>query len=126
MTKQKLATLSLMLGMFFNPFGFDAIQIMLMNLTGSYYKANLVLYCLAAFCFGLYFYFSGSNPFITIKDIIISIYQDKIKNIFTKHILPLIKEKESHNILDLACGDGLISRLLLEEIKVDNINIKVK
>ncbi len=80
MTKTKLATLFLMLGMFFNPFGFDAIQIMLMKLTGSYLGANLVLYCLAGFCFGLYFYFSGNNPFLMIKDIIVSIYQDKIKH----------------------------------------------
>jgi hypothetical protein len=56
-----------MLGMFFNPFGFDAIQIMLMKLTGSYLGANLVLYLLAVFCFGLYFLFSGTNPLIEIK-----------------------------------------------------------
>jgi hypothetical protein len=56
-----------MLGMFFNPFGFDAIQIMLMKLTGSYLGANLVLYLLAAFCFGLYFFFSGTNPLVEIK-----------------------------------------------------------
>ena len=90
MTKTKLATLFLMLGMFFNPFGFDAIQIMLMKITGSYLGANLFLYCLAGFCFGLYFYFSGSNPFYTIKDIIISIYQDKIKH-------PYIKFKNKNN-----------------------------
>lgn len=84
MTKAKLATLFLMLGMFFNPFGFDAIQIMLMKLTGSYYGANLVLYCLAGFCFGLYFYFSGNNPFLTIKDIILTIYQDKIVHNFKR------------------------------------------
>jgi len=38
-------------------------------------------------------------------------HQDKIKNLFTKHITPLIKITD--HILDLACGDGLISRLLL-------------
>ena len=85
MTKAKLATLFLMLGMFFNPFGFDAIQIMLMNLTGSYLGANLILYCLAAFCFGLYFYFSGNNPISTIRDIILSIYDDKIKHYYNKY-----------------------------------------
>ena len=84
MTKTKLATLFLMLGMFFNPFGFDAIQIMLMNLTGSYLGANLVLYCLAGSCFGFYFYFSGNNPFLMMKDIIVSIYQDKIKHHYKK------------------------------------------
>jgi hypothetical protein len=84
MTKTKLATLFLMLGMFFNPFGFDAIQITLMNLTGSYLGANLVLYCLAGSCFGFYFYFSGNNPFLMMKDIIASIYQDKIKHHYEK------------------------------------------
>lgn len=84
MTKAKKATLFLMLGMFFNPFGFDAIQIMLMKLTGSYYGANLVLYCLAASCFGFYFYYSGNNPFTTIRDIILTIWQDKIIHNFKK------------------------------------------
>lgn len=93
MTKTKLATLFLMLGMFFNPFGFDAIQIMLMSLTGSYLGANLVLYCLAGFCFGLYFYFSGNNPFITIRDIVLTIYQDRIAHNFKK----LKNKKESRN-----------------------------
>lgn len=69
MTRQKLATLFLMLALFFNPLGFDAIQILLMNLTGSYFGANLVLYCLAVFCFGLYFYLSGSNPVKEIGEI---------------------------------------------------------
>ena len=84
MTKTKLATLFLMLGMFFNPFGFDAIQIMLMKLTGSYLGANLVLYCLAGFCFGLYFYFSGNNPIKEIRNIIQTIYGDKIKKYYKK------------------------------------------
>jgi hypothetical protein len=93
MTKTKLATLFLMLGMFFNPFGFDAIQITLMKLTGSYLGANLVLYCLAGFCFGLYFYFSGNNPFITIRDIVLTIYQDRIVHNFKK----FKNKKESRN-----------------------------
>ncbi len=85
MTKTKLATLFLMMGMFFNPFGFDAIQIMLMKITGSYLGANLVLYCLAGFCFGLYFYFSGNNPFTTIRNIMIDIYNDRIKHPYIKY-----------------------------------------
>jgi hypothetical protein len=64
-----------------------------MKLTGSYLGANLVLYCLAGFCFGLYFYFSGSNPFITIKDIILTIYQDRIAHNFKK----FKNKKESRN-----------------------------
>jgi hypothetical protein len=67
MKSQKIATLFLMLGMFFNPLGFDAIQIILIKLTGSYLGANLVLYSLAGLSFGLYFYFSGNNPVTEIK-----------------------------------------------------------
>lgn len=83
-TKQRLATLFLMLGMFFSPLGFDAIQYMLIKLTGSLFGANLVLYCLAGFCFGLYFIFSGNNPITEIRDIILTIYNDKIKHHFKK------------------------------------------
>ena len=67
MTKTKLATLFLIIGMFLNPLGFDAIQLMLIRLTGSLLKANFVLYFLAVFCFGLYFYFSDNNPITEIK-----------------------------------------------------------
>jgi hypothetical protein len=70
-----------MLGMFFNPAGFDVIQITLMNLTGSYYRANLVLYCLTAFCFGFYFLYSGSNPITEIKNIFLNLYFGKIKKV---------------------------------------------
>jgi hypothetical protein len=84
MTKTKLATLFLIIGMFLNPLGFDAIQLMLIHLTGSLLKANFVLYFLAVFCFGLYFYFSGNNPFLMIRDIIVSIYQDRIAHNFKK------------------------------------------
>jgi hypothetical protein len=71
MKKQKLATLFLMLGMFLNPLGFDAIQMTLMKLVGSYSGANLVLYSLALLCFGFYFLFSGSNPIKEIRNSIV-------------------------------------------------------
>ena len=79
MTKKKLATLCLIIGMFLNPLGFDAIQLMLIRLTGSLLRANFVLYCLAVFFFGLYFYFSGNNPIKEIKEIILSSY-NRIKS----------------------------------------------
>lgn len=85
MNKKKIATVFLFLGAFFNPFGFDAIQLMLINSTGSILRANFVLYCLAAFCFGLYFYFSGINPVLEIRDIILSIWEDKIKHYSNKN-----------------------------------------
>jgi hypothetical protein len=70
--------------MFLNPLGFDAIQLMLIHLTGSLLKANFVLYFLAVFCFGLYFYFSGNNPIKEIRNIIQTIYGDKIKKYYKK------------------------------------------
>jgi hypothetical protein len=47
-----------MLGLFFNPFGFDAVQYALMLWTGSLWKANFILYCVAAVFFGFYLYLS--------------------------------------------------------------------
>lgn len=80
--KQKLATLFLMIGMFLNPLAFDVVQLTLIELTGSLLRANLVLYCLAAFFFGLYFYFSGNNPIKTIRDIILTVYFDRLHHFF--------------------------------------------
>ncbi len=81
--KKKLATIFLILGTFFNPFGFDAIQLILIKLTGSLFGANLCLYFLAASCFGLYFLLSGNNPFKEIADILLTIYNNKIKHYFS-------------------------------------------
>jgi hypothetical protein len=50
--------LFLMLALFFNPFGFDAVQYSLILLTGDLWKANFVLYCIAGFFFGLYIYYT--------------------------------------------------------------------
>jgi hypothetical protein len=47
----------LALALFFNPFGFDAVQYMLIKTTGSLWTANFVLYCIAGFFFGLYVIF---------------------------------------------------------------------
>jgi len=50
--------MALMLALFFNPFGFDAVQYSLLLLTGSLWKANFVLYCIAGLFFGLYIWFT--------------------------------------------------------------------
>ena len=55
-TKNKIATLCLTLGMFFNPFGFDALLLIAIKLTGGYWNAIALLYCLVGlfvilFCF---------------------------------------------------------------------------
>ena len=47
----------LMLGMFFNPFGFDIVQYYLLLWTGNLWNANLILYGLSGFCFGFAFLF---------------------------------------------------------------------
>lgn len=81
---QKLATVFLMIAMFLNPLGFDAIQMILIDLTESYWSANLVMYCLAVFFFGLYFFYSGNNPIKEIKNIILNVYYNKIKHYIKK------------------------------------------
>ena len=65
--KENLATLCLMIAVFVNPFGFDVLQLLLIKLLGNLLRANLALYLLAAVFFGLYFFFSGKNPFKLLK-----------------------------------------------------------
>ena len=48
--------------MFINPFGFDVLFKMTLDLTGDYWVATGIFYCIAALFFGLYFYLSGNNP----------------------------------------------------------------
>jgi len=55
--QDNLSQIFLMLALFFNPFGFDAVQYSLMLWTGSLWRANFVMYCIAGVFFGLYFYF---------------------------------------------------------------------
>lgn len=52
-----LSTVMLMVALFLNPFGFDIIQYQLICLTGSLWKANFALYCIAGSFFGLSIYF---------------------------------------------------------------------
>ena len=55
--QNNISQICLMLALFFNPFGFDAVQYSLILWTGSLWRANLVLYFIAGLFFGLYFYF---------------------------------------------------------------------
>ena len=48
-----MATLSMMVALFFNPMGFDIVQYWLIQATGSLWRANFALYCIAALFFGL-------------------------------------------------------------------------
>lgn len=52
--------------MFFNPFGFDVLFKMALDATGSYWKATGIFYCVAGLFFGLYFYFSQTNPIFAV------------------------------------------------------------
>lgn len=65
--KKRLADIFLFAAAFFNPFGFDAAQMLLIKFLGSLWKANLALYFLSALCFGFYIVFSKTDPFDVIK-----------------------------------------------------------
>ena len=62
LTKKNLATLSLMMGMFFLPFGYDALFKLILDLTNSYWITDFVFYCLSGLFFISYCYFAEVNP----------------------------------------------------------------
>jgi hypothetical protein len=59
--KQNIATLCLMMAVFFNPFGFDIVQYSLIKKLGNLWKANIAMYAIAAFFFGLYILLRHKN-----------------------------------------------------------------
>lgn len=65
--RRKIATISLVLAMFFNPLGFDALFKLVMNLTGSYWITDLIFYLTSALFLGLYFFLINLNPVTHIK-----------------------------------------------------------
>lgn len=50
---QRLHQLFLVLGAFFNPFGFDALWALVQHWTGSYWLTSFSFYLASATCFGL-------------------------------------------------------------------------
>lgn len=66
--KEKIATLSLILSMFFNPLGFDALFSAVMTLTGSYWITDIIFYLISLSFLGLYFLFQGINPIEHVKN----------------------------------------------------------
>ncbi len=66
--REKLATISLILAMFFNPLGFDALFKVVMTLTGSYWTTDIIFYLISLSFLGLYFFLQGINPVKHIKD----------------------------------------------------------
>lgn len=79
-TKNRYSAISLLLGSFFLPFGYDALFALIMKWTGSYWTTDLIFYFISAVFFGLYFYFSGINPLYEMRDIFLSIYNNRIKH----------------------------------------------
>lgn len=53
--------------MFFLPFGYDALFKMVMDLSGSYWTADIVFYCISFILFGFYFHLSGTNPIMVMR-----------------------------------------------------------
>lgn len=72
LTKENMATWSLMMGMFFLPFGYDALFKAILDWTHSYWTTDFVFYCLSGSFFICYFYFSGINPIQAISKRVIS------------------------------------------------------
>jgi hypothetical protein len=60
--REKLATLFLFLGTFFNPMGYDALLKWLMDVTGSYWFSISIFYLVSLCFFTLYFLFGKVNP----------------------------------------------------------------
>lgn len=61
--REKIATLCLTIGTFMNPAGFDAVVLTAMRLTGGYWNAMLLLYCLVA-AFAILYFFYRKNIFL--------------------------------------------------------------
>lgn len=54
MIKRNLRELILALALFFNPLGYNEVFAGIMMLTGTYWSASLVMYCIAAILFLTY------------------------------------------------------------------------
>lgn len=62
-----------MLSMFFLPFGYDALFMLIMKWTGSYWSTDAIFYGISASFLGFYFYYSDINPFDHFKEKIINL-----------------------------------------------------
>ena len=59
--KRNAATIALMIAMFFNPFGFDALFALVMRWTGSYWVADGIFYAISILFFLLYTFLSQKD-----------------------------------------------------------------
>jgi membrane protein implicated in regulation of membrane protease activity len=53
-TRERIAGACLILGTFFNPLGFDALYVLTVRLTGSYWAASLCFYLLSGTFFAIW------------------------------------------------------------------------
>lgn len=60
--RKKISDLSLLLGSFFLPFGYDALFKKIMEWTGSYWRADIIFYIISFIFFGIYFIANRTNP----------------------------------------------------------------
>lgn len=65
--RNKIATLVLMIAMFLNPLGYDALFYMVLKATNSYMITVGIFYLLSASLFGVYFYLIRFNPMNWLK-----------------------------------------------------------
>ena len=63
--RETIAQLCLVIGTFFNPFGFDFLFAFTTKLTGSYFVTDVIFYGVALFFFGLYYFFSRKKTEIS-------------------------------------------------------------
>jgi hypothetical protein len=80
--RKRIATLSLMIAMFFLPLGYDVAFFMLQKLIDSYVVTTLFFYLVSALFFGLYIFFSGIKLKSLIKGVLVN---------FTKKIRKIIR-----------------------------------
>jgi hypothetical protein len=57
-TLRKYKEISLMMAMFFLPLGYDALFKFIMNITGSYWAADIIFYLISGSFFCIYFFLS--------------------------------------------------------------------
>lgn len=66
---KKLSLIFMAIGMFLNPFGYDVAFAYTMSLVGgSFWKADLIFYGIAAFFFIVFLISSKTNPIFVIRD----------------------------------------------------------
>ena len=63
--RETIAQLCLVIGTFFNPFGFDFLFAFTTKFTGSYLLTDVIFYGVAISFFGLYYFFSRKKTEIS-------------------------------------------------------------